>query len=530
MYSANEISEDVVQIVDEHITENGNIAYRFAEHLSVIPEKIAYIQGERRVAWKESIERTYRICHALQRLGIKKGDRVAILSRNSIEYSEVMSATLLIGACMVPLSTMVTAENIIKMLKDASAKVLVTEKDLAEQVSPSIDEVATIVEGGKVIINDELPQWKNLNTLIVLEEAIAPEVEISSDDEFNIIYTSGTTGTPKGILHKHYPRHVIANSFFVDLEVRNLISTPLYANMTIVTWYPTIYNGGTTVIMDKFNGEQALRLIEKHKITVAMFVPVQYERMLKVDNFHQYDLSSMKRKYSTSSFLSASVKKVLLDRFPGALIEFYALSEGGAGTILIADLFPTKLETVGKAVPDHELKIIDELGDELPVGTAGEIVGRSPLMSSGYINNEVLNKKLSWYDNDGKLFYRTGDIGKLDEDGFLYLLDRKKDVIISGGMNIYPIDLEMVLVQHPDVHEVAVIAAPSETWGETPVAFVVKKRNAVATGGELCLWANERLGKGQRIRQVIFRDDLPKNTIGKLLKRKLRDEYAKKHI
>jgi len=524
------INESMIKIIDDQVTENNNIAYRFAEHLSVIPESIAYIQGGRKVVWKESIERTYRICQALQRLGLKKGDRVAMLSHNSIEYSEVMTATLLIGACMVPFSTLVTTESMIKMLKDSSAKVLVASRELAEQISPSVDEVATLVKGGKLIFDGDFPQWQNLYTLIAGEEAIAPDVEISGDDEFNIIYTSGTTGSPKGILYKHYPRHVIANSFFVDLNVTNLISTPLYSNMTIVTWYPTIYNGGTTVIMDKFDGEQALQLIEKHKITVAMFVPVQYERMLKVDNFQQYDLSSMKRKYSTSSILRASVKRDLLDRFPGVLIEFYALTEGGAGTILIADLFPTKLDSVGKAGPGHELKIIDDIGNEVPVGEAGEIIGHSPVMSEGYINNEISNKKLQWHDDGGKLFYKSGDIGRLDDDGFLYLLDRKKDVIISGGVNIYAVDLEFELLNHSDVHEVGVIAAPSEKWGESPVAFVVKKYTSKITGETLRLWVNDRLGKNQKITEVIFLKNLPKNHIGKLLKTKLQYEYAKRHI
>jgi long-chain acyl-CoA synthetase len=525
-----EVDEDMIKMITKHISENGTITSRFTQYLKVIPEEIAYIQGKRKVTWKESIERTYQICQALKRVGIAKGDRVAILSENSIEYAEVMSASLLIGACMVPLPSMNTSRSMIAMLKDSAAKVLVASEALAKQLAPSIDELTSIVKGGKVVFDGECSQWRNMSNWINGEKPIAPEIDLSGNDDFNIIYSSGTTGTPKGILYRHDARNIVANSFFVDLEVTNLISTPLYSNMTIITWYSTIYNGGTTVIMDKFDAEEALQLIEKHKVSAAMFVPFQYESMLNVANFHQYDLSSMKRKYSSSSVLKTPIKRELLERFPGVLIEFYALTEGGAGTILIADLFPTKLDSVGKVGPGQELKIIDDIGNEVPAGEAGEIIGHSPIMSAGYINNEVSNKKLRWHDDGGKLFYKSGDIGRLDEDGFLYLLDRKKDVIISGGVNIYAVDLEFELLSHSDVHEVGVIAAPSEKWGESPVAFVVKKYTSKITGETLRLWVNDRLGKNQKIKEVIFLENLPKNHIGKLLKTKLRDEYAERHI
>lgn len=519
------VNEDILRMYDGNVFEIDSIAERVANNLIFNPEKIAYIQGNRKVTWKESVERTYCICQAFKRLGVRKGDRIALLAHNSIEYSEIMIATLLIGACIVPLATSIAAENIISMLKDSAAKVLIASRGGAEKLTPFVDDLTMLVDGGKLTIDGPIPQWNNFLDYLEIKDEVVPNVEIEKGDDFNIIYSSGTTGSPKGILYKHYSRNIVANSLFVDLEVVNLIATPLYSNMTTITWYSTIYNGGTTVIMDKFDEKEALHLIEKNQVTVAMFVPVQYERMLKVDRFNQYDLSSMQRKYSTSSLLKVSIKKELISRFPGILIEFYGLTEGGAGTILIADLYPTKLSSVGKVGPGQELKIIDEQEFEVEPGDIGEIVGHSPIMSEGYINNEILNSDMHWFDTTGKLFYKSGDIGKLDDDGFLYILDRKKDIIISGGVNIYASDLELTLLEHPGVSEAAVIAAQSKAWGETPVAFVIKHNKVDITEETLRRWVNDRLAKHQSIKKVFFRDDLPRSDTGKLLKRKLRYEY-----
>jgi acyl-CoA synthetase (AMP-forming)/AMP-acid ligase II len=222
--------------------------------------------------------------------------------------------------------------------------------------------------------------------------------------------------------------------------------------------------------------------------------------------------------------MPAQTKAEILARWPaGGFSELYGMTEGGVGTTLRAHENPGKLDTVGVVNPGVEMLVIDEAGKVLPKGSVGELVGWSPSMMSGYHGREKETAEASWFDAGGRRFQRSGDIGWFDTEGFLHLLDRKKDVIISGGFNVYAIDLENILMQHPDVAEAAVIAAPSREWGETPVAFAVL-RNETATD-VVRQWANDRLGKSQRIAQVIAIDALPRSSIGKVLKRELRERF-----
>jgi acyl-CoA synthetase (AMP-forming)/AMP-acid ligase II len=209
------------------------------------------------------------------------------------------------------------------------------------------------------------------------------------------------------------------------------------------------------------------------------------------------------------------------------LVEYYGMTEGGATLILQAHEHPTKLHTVGRPAPGHEVKLIDEQGNEVPVGQIGEVVGRSPAaMMTGYYKQPKKTSEAEWYDKDGTRFIRTGDVGRFDEDGFLTLLDRKKDMIISGGFNVYPSDLEAVLFQHEAIKDAAVVGIASKLWGETPVAFVELKPGRKETADQIRLWANERLGKTQRLTALEIMQTLPRSAIGKVLKRELRDQYA----
>jgi long-chain acyl-CoA synthetase len=216
----------------------------------------------------------------------------------------------------------------------------------------------------------------------------------------------------------------------------------------------------------------------------------------------------------------------VLQRWPGGLIEFYGMTEGGGTCILEAHLHPTKLHTVGQAAPGSDIRLIDEEGNELPrdqLDAAGEVVGHSAGMMTGYHRQPEKTREAEWFDATGKRFIRTGDVGRFDADGFLTLFDRKKDMIISGGFNIYPSDLEAVLRGHAAVADAAVIGVPSEQWGETPVAFVVRKEGDTTTEEALLQWANDQLGKTQRLARLGFIDELPRSAIGKVLKRELRE-------
>lgn len=504
---------------------------RLAEYLREQPDKIAMIEGEASRTWGDSIRRIYQMANGLNALGIGRGDRVAMLSRNSMAYSEFFAATLVAGACAVPLQSMITPHSLDLMLRDSGVKAFALSREMREMASGFLQAQDQLVAGGLLGFDFTDDHALDFEQWVARQDSAAPQVANEPGDEFNIIYSSGTTGVPKGIVHSHRTRQGVAvglKSLSVDNNAITLVATPLYSNTTITTWWPTLTWGGTLVIMPKFDAEEALQLIEKHRVTHAMLVPVQYDRIMRLDNYANYRLDSLVAKFSTSAPLRAALKAQVIERFPGELLEFYGLTEGGVGTLFIGSIAAAqgKLGSVGPAMPGALLKIIDEQGNELGPGETGEIVGRSGNMSDGYHNREDATREMYWYDSEGLLYYRSGDVGYLDEDGWLFLSDRRKDMIISGGFNIYATDIELVLLEHPEIHEAAVVALPSSEWGETPLAIVVPEPGAASDEETLRSWANERLGKSQRIARLEFIDDLPKSSIGKVLKRELRETYA----
>jgi acyl-CoA synthetase (AMP-forming)/AMP-acid ligase II len=381
-------------------------------------------------------------------------------------------------------------------------------------------------EFGTVLAGKTLVDLDRLNSFIdptAQPPALAP---LDPAAGFNIIYSSGTTGTPKGIVQSCSMRslHITGGRRIgYGPECVTLCSTPLYSNTTLVSFIPTLAWGGTVVLMPKFDTARWLKEAETHRVTHAMLVPVQYRRLLADPGFDATDLSSIQMKFCTSAPFAAELKAEVLRRMPGGLIEFFGMTEGGVGFMLVAHEHPDKLHTVGQPQPGHEVRIIYEDGNDVPPGTPGEIVGRSPATMNGYKNRPDLTAKAYWIDAQGKEWLRTGDIGRLDEDGFLTLMDRAKDMIISGGFNIYPSDIEAVLLTLPDVVEAAVVGVASDAWGETPVAFVV------APGADpeaLRAAANAKVGKTQRLAAVVLVDELPRSHIGKVLKRELRDSFV----
>ncbi len=462
------------------------------------PRHAALVHGERSLDYGELDSLMDRVAASLQRDGVKPREAVAICAGTSIEYAVVFLGALRAGVAVAPVSPSGTKETIDAMVRDSGAKLLFNEERLSK-----------------------LHAW-------LASEGTKPRVvEIQPDWPFNIIYSSGTTGTPKGIVQPHGMRWVhvkrgVRNEF--GPQAVTLLSTPLYSNTTLVGFFPTLGLGGTVVLMSKFGVPEFLALAEQRRVTHAALVPVQYQRLLAHPDFGKYDLSSFRLKTSTSAPFPAALKAEVLRRWPGKLVDVYGLTEGGGTCLLDAHLHPDKLHTVGKPAPGHDIRLIDDSGREVARGEAGEIVGHSPGMMTGYHNQPELTRQAEWRDASGKRFIRTGDVGRFDEDGFLVLVDRKKDMIISGGFNIYPSDLEAVLKEHEAVAEVSVVGVPSEKWGETPIAFTVLKKQV--SSKDLLEWANARLGKTQRLAAVEIVDSLPRSPIGKVLKRELRSRYV----
>jgi acyl-CoA synthetase (AMP-forming)/AMP-acid ligase II len=500
------------------------IVARVRTNAATHPEQVALVCAGTSMTWGTFNNRINRIANLLLSKGLKKGDNIAVISANSIAYAELFMGILRAGGCVTPLSSMASPEALHKMLTDCDAKAIFVAAQYLDLVAGFIGDLPL----DRYAIDFEQAGFDNYEPALAAASEVDPMIAVDMSDAFNLIYSSGTTGTPKGIVHNHWMRaaqmdRVTPNGY--DDNARTLISTPLYSNTTIVAFLPTLFGGSTVYLMPKFDAREYLEIVQREKITHTMLVPVQYKRIMDVPDFDKFDLSSMRVKFSTSAPLRADVKQDVLTRFPGRLLEYYGLTEGGGVTVLAADEFPTKLHTVGKLAPGNDIRLIDAAGKEVAQGEVGEICGRGPTMMAGYYGRDDLTAEYIWRDANEQIYFRSGDMGYFDEDGFLILSDRKKDMIISGGLNIYANDLELVLLQDDDVTDAAVIGVPSDAWGETPLGLVVCRAGATRTADEILAQANARLGKSQRLSNIEIRDTLPRSTIGKILKKDLRAPY-----
>jgi long-chain acyl-CoA synthetase len=490
------------------------------EHATVCPHQPALVQGDECIDYSALDALMDRVAAALQRDGVRQGDSIAICAHSAPRYAAVFLGALRAGVAVAPLAPSVTGEQFASMLADSQARLLFA--DAAALPLMQGVQVRTVALNA-TLSGTPLDDW-----LAPPGTKPAP-LELQPDWPFNIIYSSGTTGTPKGIVQSHGMRwtHVMRGAAYgYGPQTVTLLSTPLYSNTTLVVFLPSLAYGGTVHLMAKFDAAGYLALAEKLRVTHTMLVPVQYQRLMALSDFDRHDLKSFHMKFCTSAPFSAALKADVLKRWPGGLVEFYGMTEGGGSCILNAHEFPDKLHTVGRPVEGHDIRLIDERGNEVAPGEAGEVVGHSGGMMIGYHGQPEKTREAEWYDASGKRFIRTGDIGRFDTDGFLILFDRRKDMVISGGFNIYPSDLEGVLRKHAAVADVAVVGVPSEQWGETPVAYVVRQPGSTASADELLQWCNQQVGKTQRLSGLHFIDELPRSAIGKVLKRELRDRYV----
>lgn len=495
-----------------------NLSELIAINARECPNKVAIRRGGTTMTYRELYRCTERIAAALQRDGIEPHSAIAVVSSDPLTSTLIFLGVLYAGCAAVPISPTLLPEQIAAMIADAGTSLAFLDNAVAGAVP---------VLGAKVVPVEAFSRW------LAPTGAKAQMVDVLPTDPFNIIYSSGTTGMPKGIVQTHIMRwsQIAAYGQWVpqcEASV-TLVATPIYSNTTLVSLLPTLAYGGTVVLMDKFDAFGFLIEAERVRATHTMLVPVQYQRIMAQQDFDSFDLNSFVFKACTGAPFSAELKADVVHRWPGALLEIYGMTEGGGTCLLPAHQFPDKLHTVGRPAPGCDIRLIDALGKEVEPGEIGEVVGRSGMMMSGYHGKTEATREVGWLDVDGHLYIRHGDLGRFDEDGFLTLLGRTKDMIISGGFNVYPQDIEAILHSHPGVAECAVIGVPSVAWGETPYAFYVP-RNGPLDPDEIITWVNTRVSKTQRLSGVEAIAQLPMSTVGKVLKRELRKRFLDESI
>jgi len=490
--------------------------------------KPALIDARGTCDWATFASAVNRTANGLIASGIAPAERVGVVMGNSAMTVETMFGILAAGAVVVPMNLSVTDEALRTMLGDAGVRALFVSGDQCERLDGLRGDLPSLPSTSCFCAGAALTGWVDCESWREEFSADAPDVAIAPDAACNIIYSSGTTGLPKGIVHTHGGRLDWAYDLAVSLHyhggVRTLATLGLYSNISWVMMLCTLLAGGTLIVHPGFDAGRVLDAIEEYGVTHTAMVPIQYQRLLAHPDIAATNLSSMQAMMSCGSPLPADVKAALFNRFACGVIELYGLTEGVITTLDPEDA-KDRMASVGRPIQGTDIRLIDENGTEVPTGTAGEIVGLTRFTMPGYWNRPDATAEATWTDTRGRAWLRTGDIGRLDEAGFLYIVDRKKDMILSGGQNIYPADIEAVLREHEAVGDCAVVGVPHSEWGETPLAVVVPH----AEGGDadaLKAWLNARLGKQQRVSAVVFRADLPRNPNGKVLKRELRKLYS----
>jgi long-chain acyl-CoA synthetase len=506
-----------------------SLAQRVLDHAAATPEKRAIVCDGLVISYLNLAERAERCAASLQCLGMIPGGAptVGLLSAPSIDHAVVTLACQLAGVALVPLPGLVAAEDLGKMIDDAGIALIFHDNAHSQRLidaQRSISGPATMVPIGHDGETSRLDGW--------IHEHAAPFRPVTLDDQWmsDLIYSSGTTGMPKGIAQSYRARReqcLGLGNLGMSPDTCLFQSVGLYSNYGLSSLLLSLWWGGTFFAMSKFSADEAVALLARERIDMAWVPPATLMRIVDHPAFAAAVEGKPALKLSAGAPLAIEQKLRVRAVWPGPFIDLYGQTETGTLSMLHADSAPSdKLGSVGKILPTVAVKIVDEDGKLMPTGAEGEIIGHTNTMMAGYHRRDDANAVVYWHDEDGRAFVRTGDIGRIDADGYLWLCDRKKDMIISGGYNIYPADIERVLSSHPAVLECAVVGCPSDRWGESPVAFVSLREGEVTDGDALRDWVNSRVGAVQRLAATMVLDALPNGAMGKILKRDLRDKYA----
>jgi long-chain acyl-CoA synthetase len=510
----------------------GNVLRRSAARF---PDKTALIFKQRRMTYQELDRRVNRLANGLLEMGLQKGDRVAVLLHNCPEFIEIYFACTRSGAIFVPINNLLKETELTRIIEYINPRFFLLD--------PDFEGVIQSLAGGSdstefMISLNKSPSEPFTSYEPVLEQGspTEPKISVSHDDVMAIFLTSGTTGLPKGAMRTHGQNLINAMTGVVELKLdyddRALLLFPFYH----VTFEDQIrhFLMGNTVCMrreGRFDPKEVLEILERERVTICQFVPTMISAMLQEKAIESYDLTHLRLIPYAASPMPVELLRKAMKRFNRQFIHFYGQTETGPMTTVLkpedhilegTEAQVARLASAGRAALDFEVRIVDHEGRDVGVGEVGEIIVRSEAMTIGYWN---LPEETARTIKDGWL--HTGDFGRFDEERYVFIVDRKNDMIISGGKNIYPREIEEVIYTHRAVLEAAVVGVPDNYWGESVKALVVLKEGMNATGEEIIELCKAKLANYKKPKSVEFRRELPKNATGKILKRVIRNEYWK---
>ncbi|WP_153502641.1 acyl-CoA synthetase [Cumulibacter manganitolerans] len=498
------------------------------KHAVINGDRIALKYGDREISYTQLNERTNRLAAALRSRGVEKGDRVCILSTNSAEFLEALFATAKVGAIFVPINFRLAGPEVAYVLTDSEPKVLFYSGNLAPTVDSALKQEGVHVGSVVAMETSDVPEGREaFEDVVASGSADAVEADVAKDDVAVIMYTSGTTGRPKGAMLTH--GNVEANNINIMAMAEGISKydttvtpAPLFhiGGLAVHT-FPLLFLGGTVVILPTFEPAGTLKAMADHRASVQFLVPAMWAAMTQVPDFDSYDVSRMR--YAISGGAPCPITVIEFFQNKGwDFIEGFGMTETCAGaTGLNKEDVIDHAGSVGRPALLVDARVVDEIGEDVAPGTVGELVLRGPNVFIGYWQMEDATRDAI---RDG--WFHTGDLARVDEDGFYTLVDRKKDMIITGGENVYPIEVEQVLHRHPSVIDAAVIGVPDEKWGETVKAVLVARPGQTIVPEEIIAYARENLAHFKCPTSVEVIDELPRNATGKILKRTLRERYA----
>jgi len=481
------------------------------------PLKIAARDKFRETTYAKLNARVNRLANGLLAIGVRRGDGVALSVGNRIEHLEIIFATAKIGALAIPLDVKWKALELSSVVAALEPRFIILQEDCVDEFAKAKD-LKDLGAIKAISLSGDL----TYSGLLDGQSADEPDVVVDENDPFAVMLTSGTTGFPKGCLatQRTFVFHCINNAIEKGLGAHDkaILSSPIYFNAGRSFTLGIIYFGGTMILHERFDAEEVLRTIERDRVTYVGAVPVMCERMLHVLETKKYDTSSLRCLAITGGKVHPAVLEALRKNLTPNIYRTYASTDSGQMAISKPGDMGEKANAAGRPVWCVDLRIVDDDGKPVSVGDVGEIICQSPLATHGYYKNpEATNASF----RDG--WFYTGDLGYFDAEGYLFVSGRKKDMVKSGGISIYPLEIESVIYSHPDILEAAVIGVPDPQWGEALKAVIVLKPGATLPGAALLAFCREQLSAYKVPKSVEFRDSLPHTDVGKVNKVKLKE-------